>query len=372
MRFADIVGLNEIKEKLVNGAHRNHHAQIFSGPSGSANLALALAYTSYINCEHPSATDSCGECAACSKIEKFVHPDFHLTFPISSTTKWKGSDVVSSNFMPDWRDLLSKGPYIVLEDWVNTFGGENKQVNISKEESRQIIQKLTLKSFEAKFKVMLIWLPEWMHPSAANGILKILEEPPSNTVFLLVTNNYEKLLTTITSRAQLVNIRAFNHDEVVTYLNSLPDHDVQKSSELAKISEGNLQLARSLSNQDNDKSSNQVFSTWMRSSWQADFDSLITMADDFHSMTKISQKSLISNGLTILRNALLANNKVANNIIAGSVDDFEIKFGNAVTPEKIEIISNELSESYYHLERNASAKMTFLDLSLRISTILRS
>lgn len=373
MRFSDIIGLGEIKDKLTKSAQRNHHAQIFSGPPGSGNLALALAYGSFINCESPSEDDSCGQCPSCIKIDKFIHPDFHFIFPVSSTSKWKGKDVISSNFLPEWRSFLTLNPFATLEDWINYFGGENKQVNISKEESRQIIQKLSLKAFEAEYKIMLIWLPEWMHPSAANAILKILEEPPQKTLFLLVSNNYERLLTTITSRAQLVNIRAFNIDEVKEFIMSNTEGNNTRIDQLAQLSEGNLSLALQILDQEITEQSDQRFSDWMRLCWQNNFELLVSNADEFQSMSKLAQKSLISSGLTLLRNALLSDNDLAQLMrVNEDESDFVSKFGKAVNLSKIEVISNELSEAFYHLERNASPKMTFLDLSLRINMILKS
>ncbi len=373
MRFKQIIGLNEIKEKLTQSAERNHHAQIFSGPPGSGNLALALAYASYINCENPTKADSCGECPSCIKIDKFIHPDLHFVFPISSTSKWKGKDVVSTNFLPEWRSLLTLHPFITLEDWIDHFGGENKQVNISKEESRQIIQKLSLKAFEAKYKIMLIWLPEWMNPSAANAILKILEEPPQTTVFLLVSSDYERLLTTITSRAQLVNVRAFSMDEVINFMATKTEEGKDNLSQLAQLSEGNLSQALKILDQQTAEETDQRFSDWMRMCWQNDLVMLVTSSENFHSMSKLAQKSLISSGLALLRNALLSSNNL-NGLMRVSEDesDFVSKFGKSINLSKIEIISNELSEAFYHLERNASPKMTFLDLSLRINVILRS
>ena len=253
------------------------------------------------------------------------------------------------------------------------MAGENKQVNVSKEESRQIIQKLSLKAFEAKYKIMLIWLPEWMHPSAANAILKILEEPPERTVFLLVSNNYERLLSTITSRAQLVNIRAFNNEEVTEFIESKIEKSNNKAEQLAQLSEGNLSLTLKLLDQDSPEHTNQRFSDWMRLCWQNDFEALVSYADEIHAMSKLAQKSLISSGLALLRNALLSGCDLTQLIEMNDDDrDFVSKFGQAVNLSKIEIISSELDEAYYHLERNASAKITFLALSLRINAVLKS
>ena len=373
MRFSSITGIEDVKAKLTQSGHRNHHAQIFYGPSGSANLALALAYATYINCENQQERDSCGQCPSCTKMDKLIHPDLHFIFPVSPTQKYKGKDAVSVNFITDWRELLNVHPFITLDDWISHFGGENKQVNISKEESRQIIQKLSLKSFEATFKIMLIWLPEWMHPSAANAILKVLEEPPGNTIFLMVSNDYENLLPTITSRAQLVNIRAFNTEEIEEYLHTQFDFDTNKAQHIAQLSEGSINKAIKLCAEQSPEGTNQSFIQWMRLCWQNDYEALVYLSDDFHSSSRLSQKGLITGGLELIRNALLSGNGVEKLVQASSDEkSFVKKFGESLSPGKIEKLSNDLSEAYYHIERNASAKMTFLDLSIRISRLLKS
>jgi len=369
MRFAEVVGLDDIKAKLIKSSQRNHHAQLFSGPLGSGNLALALAYSSYINCENPTADDSCGSCPSCTKIDKLVHPDLHFVIPVSPTQKWKGKDVISDNFLPEWRALILKNPYVTVNDWVNHYGAEDKQVNISKEESRQIIQKLSLKAFEARHKIMLIWLPEFMHPASANAILKILEEPPSATIFLLVTCDYGRLLTTITSRTQLVNIRPFRNDEIFGYLNDIDD---AIAGQIANLSEGNLSQAINLSQQESDDGGT-FFSEWMRLCWQNDFEALIHSSESYHAMSKSAQKNLLIYGLNLLRSALLSGQDISDLVKSNSSDtDFVNKFGKTVTPGKIEMLSNQLSEAHYHLERNASPKITFMDLSLSINQILKS
>ena len=372
MRFSDIIGLEEVKHKLVKSYGRNHHAQVFNGPPGSSNLAMALAYTSFINCESPLENDSCGNCPSCQKIDKLIHPDVHFIFPVSATTKWKGKDVVSTNFLSEWRNFLLKVTHPTLSDWLAFYGAENKQANISKEESRQIVQKLTLKSFEAKYKTMIIWLPEWMHPSSANAILKILEEPPGETIFLLVTNDYERLLTTIVSRTQLVNIRANTQEEAVQHLIKACGIDEEKAQNVAYMSQGDMSLAIRLATE-SDLQENSLFSQWMRYCWQNDYSQLVNMAEHYHSMDKLSQKNLLSFGLTTLRGALMSGQGIKQLARPTNDDkDFIEKFGKVVSIEKIEKINTEISEAFYHLERNASAKMTHLDLSLKIGEILKA
>ncbi|MEQ9424375.1 MAG: DNA polymerase III subunit delta [Cyclobacteriaceae bacterium] len=371
MRFAEIPGLDDLKTDLVRSANRNHHAQIFYGKPGSANLALALAYATYINCQEPTKTDSCGECPSCTKMDKLVHPDLHLFFPVSGNSVVKTKDANSEKFLPDWRTLLATNKYPTLEDWVNHYGAENKQVNISKEESRQIIQKLSLKAFEARYKIMLIWLPEWMHPTAANGILKILEEPSDRTIFLMVSNDYQKLLTTIISRCQLFHIRSFNDEEIVSEL--VTQYDVERSTAIKNAAqcEGNMNAAIKLIDDQSDEIQ-EKFSEWMRLCWKQDFTRLVSWADEYQAMTKVNQKNLLLSGINLLRGALIAGLGVAGLNSVADTDAFAANFGQTVSPDAIEKITQNLNEAHFHIERNASAKLTFLDVSLTVAQILKA
>lgn len=372
MRFKDIGGLGEVRTKLINAASGGHipHAQLFIGKQGSPNLAMALAYATYLNCENPSENDSCGECPSCSKISKYVHPDIHFVFPVSSTKNVTGKDVISTNFLKEWRSFLLETPYGDMNQWASTFGGEDKQANISKEESRQIIKNLSLKAFEAKYKVMVIWLPEFMHPSAANGILKILEEPPEKTVFLLVSNDHEKLLTTILSRTQIVTIPQFSDNELKEILERKYDVESSRASQLVHLADGDLNAAlRFMNNVENDN--HKLFADWMRDCFKRDFTSMVQRADSFHGLNKLAQKSLLLYGSTMLRESLLRQAAPELVRINGEEGKFLENFSKVMNTDKVAAISEKLNEAHYHLERNASAKMMFLDLSLQISMLIK-
>ncbi|MDA0194060.1 MAG: DNA polymerase III subunit delta [Bacteroidetes bacterium] len=372
MRFAEIEGFEDVKERLIKSSGRNHHAQIFYGQNGSPNLSLALAYATYINCESPAREDSCGKCASCIKIDKLIHPDLHLIFPVSSTVKVKASDAISNNFIGEWRSMVLSNAYPSIDDWLSFYGAENKQANISKEESRQIIQKLSLKSFEAKYKVMLIWLPEYMHPASANAILKILEEPSERSIFLLVTNDYQKLLTTITSRCQLVNIRLFKDEEISAFLRKNLGIEKERAMNIASQCGGDICEAKRLA-EDKISDSGSLFREWMRLCWNGDFTSLITWADNYQALSKVQQKNLFIYGISLLRNAIISGLKISELVRVNTEDfDFAQKFGNSVDANKIEMITNHLDKAHYHIERNASPKITFLDLSLSIAKVLKS
>ena len=372
MRFSDITGLSDVKEKLINSVKNDHvaHAQLFLGKAGSPNLPMALAYATYLNCEQPLENDACGNCPACVKNNKFIHPDVHFVFPVSPTKNITGKEVISTNFLKTWREFLTSSPFGKLEQWAAHYGGEDKQANISKEESRQIIKNLSLKAFEGRYKVMIIWLPEYMHPSSANGILKILEEPPERTIFLLVSNDAEKLLATILSRTQIITIPGFSDDELVTILTEKHDVPKEQAQRFAHLADGDLTLALRLVNNVEDDN-HQWFAAWMRDCFKRDFTSMVQRSDTFHGMNKVAQKSLLAYGTNMMREAIIRQMAPELVRVNGQENQFIENFSKVINEEKVRTITPLLNEAQFHLERNASARITFLDLSLQISRIIK-
>jgi len=369
MKFADISGLEDVKDRLIGAVNNNHiaHAQLFLSKNGGSNLPLALAYATYLNCEQPKDNDSCGTCPSCSKNSKYVHPDMHFVFPVSGTKNITGKDVVSVNYLPDWRRFLIKNPYRSVNEWANTYGGENKQANISKEESRQVIKHLSLKAFEGKYKVMIIWLPEYMNSSAANGMLKILEEPPEGTVFLLVCNDDEQLLTTILSRTQIVKIRPLSDKEMRDLLIAQFGTDQDKATQIAYLANSDVTEAFSMLDSEGHESQS-LFKEWMRMCFKRDFGAMVLMAEDFHKMNKIDQKNLLQYGISTMREALITNLQVHEVVkVTGEERAFVENFGKVLDADKVIDVTEQLNDALYHLERNASPKITFLDLSLYIA-----
>ena len=372
MQFSAVHGLAKTKNHLIQAVRKDHvaHAQLFLGTEGGANLALAIAFATYLNCEDPGDQDSCGKCSSCLKNQKYIHPDVHYIFPVSSTVKIKGKDVVSNNFLKEWRLFLEEGVYGDITDWSIVFGGENKNLNISKEESRQIIQKLSLKAFEGNYKILIIWLPEYMHPSAANGLLKVLEEPSDRTVFLLVAQDEERLLGTILSRTQKVIIRRFDQQEIQQQLitSGVPE---DRAGHIARLAGGNMKLAMRLAN-DSDEDHGTSFKEWMRLCYGGDYKQLVRWSDDFHKMNKISQRGFFRFGLSLLRETLLAHYGDPQLLkVTDSEREFVKKFSKVVTPEVIDPLNHLFTEALFHLERNGSAKMIFLDLSLKVTQHLK-
>lgn len=372
MRFEDIHGLDEVKSGLIEAVQKDHvaHAQLFSGPPGSANLALALALITYLNCETPGPHDSCGQCSNCQKNRKYIHPDVHFIFPVSSTAKVTGKDVLSNSFLKEWRSFLEEDPYGDVTDWSVVFGGENKQLNISKGESRSIIQKLSLKAFQGGYKIILIWLPEYMHPSAANGLLKVVEEPSERTLFLLITQDRERLLSTMVSRSQQLMIRAFSQTEIASQLQA-QGMDANKASHIARLADGNLKLAQRMGREEREDGA-VLFKDWMRLCYSEDYGQMVNWSEEFHKMPKIAQNSFFRFGLSLLRETLISHFGDSHLIrLPEPEKDFVKKFSQVVTPEKLEPLVKLFTEASYHLERNASTKIVFLDLSITVSRLLK-
>jgi DNA polymerase III subunit delta' len=371
MLFRDIIGHNETKQTLIRSVQQNHvaHAQLFDGPVGGAGLALALAFGTYINCEDKQPDDACGRCSSCAKMSKLAHPDFYHIFPVANTTKIKGN--TSENFMALWRKFVIEHPYRTLSDWLNFIEADNKQGNISAEEARNIVKKLSLKAFEGEYKIMLLWLPEILNNTSANALLKILEEPPEKTLFLLVSNNSDRLLTTIISRTQRVSVRSFTDDETVQYLQN-QDIDQKRSKQIAYFAEGDFSAALKMTTETDDNR-HTWFAEWMRSAYKPDLVRLVKLADEFDAFTKDKQKGIFEYSLGLFRDLFLWQNG-AESLLRLEDDElrFVQNFGKIVKPQALEILVHEINDGYYHIERNARAKVLFLDISLSAARVLRS
>lgn len=373
MQFSHIIGHQEVKQLLVNSVRNSHvaHAQLFLGQEGSANLALALAYATYINCEEKQPDDSCGTCSSCLKMNKLVHPDFNFVMPVT-TTKSVSKDALSHRFLPEWREFVLASPYQGLNEWMQHIGAENKQGLISKEESRQLVKLVSLKAFEGDYKIVVIWLPELMHPAAANALLKLLEEPPAKTLFLLVAQAAEKLLATITSRTQIIQVRNFTEQEVVAFLQQHYKTDELAARQIAQLAEGNLNAAARLTGQ---ISSNYFafFTDWMRLCYGYKFAELIEMSDKFQVLGRENQKNFLLYALNLLRKVMCYGVDAALITYLPPAElEFVQRFAKVITGNNIGPLVEELTQAHYHIERNANPKMVFVDSSIQMAGYLRN
>lgn len=371
MKFSDIPGLESVKTLLTEAVRSNHsaHAQLFLGAPGALNLPLAVAHATYLHCENPG-DDACGSCAACVKSQKYIHPDTHFVFPANNVKNDKDDERLKADLLKSWRSFLTEQPFGSLDDWTSHYGGEDKLALISKEESREIIKTLALKPFESRNKVMIIWQPETMHPSAANGILKILEEPAPNTYFILVTNAADKLLPTIISRTQIVTVPLLTDEAVAGWMRERYDVPGSRLDKIVQLSNGNLAMALHLL-EDEENDHTERFTEWMRACYRKNYPTLLTMADDYHTLGKLNQRNLLLYSLNMMRETLLYTNGAERiNRTGGEELKFVKDFSKVMDFEKIERTSTLINEASYHLERNGSARMIFLDLSIQIGHTL--
>jgi DNA polymerase III subunit delta' len=375
MKFSDIPGHNEVISKLLKSVNeeRVSHAQLFTGPEGCGSLALALAYAQYVSCENKSPVDSCGVCKSCVKYEKMIHPDLHFVFPVIKGKK--AVEPVSDNFIEEWREFVRESSFFSINNWLDSIEVGNAQGMIFASEAAEIIKKLNLKTFESDFKIMIIWLPEKMHNATANKLLKMIEEPPEKTLFLLVCDEYDKVIPTILSRCQLIKIPAFSSEEIRGYLRSTCGTTEIKSTDIARVANGNILRAIELCRNDESSAFHlDSFRRLMRSAWKRDVISIIEWSEEMAATGREAQKNYISFALRLLReNLMLSLKQLQNNIVflAGEEADFSEKFHPSINKENIYPLVNEFNLAYSHIEANGNAKIIFLDLALKVTKLIR-
>ncbi len=375
MNFSQIPGQKETIDKLIRSVkeERVSHAQLFSGPEGCGSLALALAYARYVSCENRSENDSCGICKSCVKYEKMIHPDLHFVFPVIKNKK--DFEPVSDSYIGEWREFVKLSPYFTLNSWLNSIEVGNAQGLIFASEAGEIIKKLSLKAFESDFKIMIIWLPEKMHQATANKLLKMIEEPPEKTLFLLVSDEVDKVIPTILSRCQLIKIPGFRDEEISKFLICKFNADKNKASGIAGISNGNIiRAVELLQNEDSSLLNLENFKRLMRFAWKRDIISLISWSEEISSTGREAQKNFISYSLRILReNLMLSLNQLKNRLVflAGDEAAFSNNFHPFINQNNIYPLTEEFNIAYSHIEANGNAKIIFLDLALKIARLIR-
>ncbi len=365
MLFRDIIGQQPIKERLINSVRDNRisHAQLFFGPDGCGTLPMAFAYARYVQCTNRAENDSCGTCPSCQKHDKLVHPDLHLVYPIPLSKELR----VSTQVIKEFREAFLADSYFTLNDWFNKIEADNKQPTIATDESAEILKKLSLTTFEAEYKIMIIWMAEKMNHVAANKLLKILEEPPDKTLFILVTEAEDQLMRTIVSRTQLVKLSRLNDDDIHSALKvrfSLSDGDATRITFQA---DGSFSTATQLITQDEQAIFNlQVFQKWMRACLKFNMSGVMEAVDDFASAGRERQKQFLSYALEMVRESLLMNYAHSSLIrIAGDERTFVTKFAPFIHAANAYKFMNEINLALQHIERNGSAKIVFMDLSFK-------
>lgn len=373
MFFKEVIGQSAIKNRLIQSVNeeRVSHAQLFAGPPGSGKLALALAYAQYIACTNRQPNDSCGECPSCKKFRKLIHPDLHFVFPVVKTPKFK--EPVSDNFLEEWRAMIGKNPYFNIDQWFEQIGVENAQGLIYSHQSEEIIRKLNLKSYESEYKVMIIWLPEKMHVACANKLLKMIEEPPVKTLFVLITENEEDIISTIRSRCQMITIPPIDPDSVERAIAALPEAEGVDLRNLVHLAKGNYNKALELLEPDDQTLFNlERFKELMRYSYGRKFTDLFKWVDQVAGIGREKQKSLLNYFLNILRENFVYNLKNRDlTFMNAQEEDFSKRFSPFINERNILELTEVFEMAFAHVEMNGNARIVFTDVAFKITKLIR-
>jgi DNA polymerase III subunit delta' len=381
MKFTDIAGQTRIKNYLLQTVRNNRvsHAQLFHGPGGSGKLAIAIAYAQYINCENKQVLtegelrgDSCGICPSCVKYNKLAHPDLHFFFPIAATKDVKKP--ISVEFLNKWRNFLISRNYIVtLNDWYEEIGMENKQGIINAEDCNEITRLLSYKAYESEYKIVIIWFVEKLFHSAAPKILKILEEPPEKTLFILICENTDQILNTIFSRTQLVKIPKLTDRDIINVLSR--DHQCSEidARKIAALCDGNMELACRLVNENEEEDFNFInLRKWLRMCYKSDIPELAKFTEEIAKISRERQKSFLSYALRVTRHCILLNFRLDPLVrLEGEENTFVHQLSPFFNPSNGPLITEEINKAIFHIERNANAKILFMDLSLILARLLK-
>ncbi|PWL39862.1 DNA polymerase III subunit delta' [Flagellimonas aquimarina] len=380
MLFKDVLGLEHIKKHLVTTADsgRVAHAQLFIGPEGSGTLPMAIAYAQYLLCANKGGENE-GENLDCNtKCNSLTHPDLHFAFPVSNSDKVK-SHAVSDHYIQDWRQFVKEQPYGNLFDWYRLIGIEKKQGQIGVDEAQDVVKKLSLKSYEGGFKILIIWMAEKMNISAANKLLKLIEEPPEKTVLILIAEEEEQIINTILSRCQILHFPPLAQSDITAELIKRGAGESEGAS-IAHEAHGNFNKALDLLNKDSeDLVFERWFVQWVRSAFKAKgnkaaIQELILWSDEVAKTGREVQKQFLSYCLTMMRQALLLNYK-ANSLVYAKMhlEGFDLnKFAPFVHESNILDIVEELEKAIFHVERNGNSKIIFTDLSIKLTRLLHT
>ena len=381
MYFKDVVGQVALKKQLIQNVllNRVSHAQLFLGPEGVGKLALALAYSRYLHCTNRGTEDACGTCTSWKKLNRLEHPDLHFYFP---TANVKDLDTVNENgekrprsklFYRQWRELLLENPYFSYNDWLEKLGIQNQQAIINVEDSKDLIQDLSLKTFQSKYKVVIIWMLEKLNVSASTKLLKTLEEPPPGTVFLLISENKDAIIKTILSRTQLMKVPLIADRDIEDFLNTVYKCPSNQASHIAYMAEGNFCRAQELYNGNKEQQADMImFRDWMRFCFQKKAKEMMGWVEKFSKLGREKQKSFLQFGLSIFRQCLLQNYHARQALrLDKEQHEFIEKFSPFVNHRNALEIIDAFNQAIYHVERNANPKILFTDLSFNLARLFK-
>ena len=378
MTFKNIIGQQKAKQILRGMAdgERMPHALLMLAPQGTGGLPLAMAYAQYVLCENKADGEPCGVCTACVKAEKMIHPDIHFSYPTI------GSKTVATHVLKQWREAIAQNPYQNANQWLEKLDAENKQGNIPVAECVEIVKKLSLKIFEASHKILIMWLPEYLGKEG-NRLLKLIEEPPDETLFILVAENQDLILNTILSRCQLVTLVPLSDEDVKNGLmqvshgdnlmlsNIKIQLDESEAEAISHLAEGNFNEAILLS-QTAENNNATLFLDWMRACFKGNGVELVNWVDKFAGIGREKQKLFLKYGLHFLRELMVLTTTDNENLrLRGEELSTALKMKSIINFNKIEPMAALFDECSYFVERNANPKILFLDASIKMNKILR-
>ncbi|GAB1453497.1 DNA polymerase III subunit delta [Draconibacterium sp.] len=373
MYFKNVVGQEGLKKRLIQSVQneRISHAQLFSGPEGTGKVAMAIAYAQYISCRNRTETDSCGVCPSCHKYNKLAHPDLHFVFPIFNSPKTKNP--VSDDFIGQWREMVLNDPYFDLGNWLSFIEAENAQGLIYERESDSIFKKLNLKSFESEFKVMIIWLPEKMHVACANKLLKLIEEPPNKTLFILITEDEEAVISTIRSRAQLIKFPFIDKDSMKDALLEMEGIDRDLIPDAVHLANGNFTKAKLFINPSDDELFYfQKFQDMMRQAYKREVLEQIQWANEMAGIGRDKQKAFFAFALRMIREYFVMNMKQSEMVYLNQKEKaWGKQFAPFINERNIVPFFNEFEKGITHISWNGNPRIIFLDTALRMVRLIK-
>lgn len=371
MRFSDIIGQQELKRHLTDSIDKGRisHAQLFTGKAGAGTLPLAIAYAQYLNCPNRKDGDSCGVCPSCQQIAQSAHPDVHFIYPVNKQGKKSGEVVLSAEFLPLWREIMSQsGGYFTRQEWYEKLDlGKTLQGMISAKEADEIIRRLSFKSFQSKYKVVIIWQAETMNEEAANKILKILEEPWENTIFLLVAERSDLLLKTILSRTQETSVPSLRVED----LTALSHGSEQERRSMARLAAGDLIQMRRMVQGEGDELREECFELFcrlMRLSYNDKHLELLDWADEVAQLSREQQRQMLTHSSRLLREAYMLHAGLGQiSYLWGEEAKFCNNFAPFIGNQNIEILISEIESAMRQINQNGNARIVFTHFALAVS-----
>lgn len=371
MFFNEVIQQSEIKERLIRSARENRvsHAQLFLGPEGAGALPLALAYAQYLLCTDKQEHDSCGVCNNCIRIKKLEHPDLHFSFPV---VLQKDKVEIADDRIAEFRKAVIEQPYLSINHFLSLLDEDTKSPVIGTKEAGSIIKKLNYKSYEGQYKILIMWMAETMNTTAANNLLKIIEEPPDHTVFLLIAQNAESMLPTILSRTQIIKVNRLKDDEITTALKEKFALDDEQALNMALLAEGNYWTALNLALELEDNGFDMTtFREWMLLCHRKNIPGLMKWADEIAALSREQQRGFIRYAMHIFRQCIVGTyTDLELQRVREEEADFIAKFSQFVHGLNIIQLNEEFNKSHYYIERNANPKLVFINLSFKVTALM--